>query len=91
MMMTEMLETEAYRLPTAIFRDSVKGKVGEIYSYLLSNIEIVFLIAFLVLLYFILRNVRYAIMKRKARKNKPESTNIWFDWEDFKKWQEGQK
>lgn len=90
-MMTEMMETEAYRLPTAIFRDSVKGKVGEIYSYLLSNIEIVFLIAFLILLYFILRNIRYAIMKRKARKNKPESTNTWFDWEDFKKWQEGQK
>ena len=89
-MMTEVLETEAYRLPTAIFRDSVKGKVGEIYSYLLSNIEIVFLIAFLVLLYFILRNVRYALMKRKARKNKPESTNKWFDWEEFKKWQEGQ-
>ena len=89
--MTEMLETEAYKLPTAVFRDSVKGKVGELYSYLLSNIEVVFLIALLIILYFIFRTIRYALMKRKAKKNPPESTNTWFDWKEFEKWQEGQK
>lgn len=89
-MMTEMLETEAYKLPTAVFRDSVKGKVGEIYSYLLSNIEVVFLIVFLIILYFIIRNIRYALMKRKAKKNRPESTNTWFDWKEFEKWQKEQ-
>lgn len=89
--MTEIMETEVYKLPTAVFRDSVKGKVGEIYSYLLSNIEIFFLIAFLIILYFVIRNIRYALMKRKAKKNRPESTNTWFNWEEFEKWQEGQK
>lgn len=89
--MTEIMETEAFLMPTAVFRDSVKGKVGEIYSYLLSNMEIVFLIAFLILLYFIIRNIRYALMKRKAKKNCPESTNTWFDWKEFEKWQKEQK
>lgn len=78
-------------MPTAIFRDSVKGKVGEIYSYLLSHIYIVLLILLIILLYFLIRSIRYALMKRKAKKNLPESTNTWFDWKEFEKWQEGQK
>lgn len=86
------LESEAVVvLPTAQFRSYVRNKVGSLYDFLLSHYMVAIAIVAMVILFFILRTIKVALVKKRAKTMKPESTNDWFSWEDFKKWQESQE
>ena len=86
-----MTESEVVRLPTAVLKDTVTEKVGVLYSYFFQYRKYVLLVVLLIILLFLLKKVRTNNIGRKAKKIKPESTNTWFNWEDFKKWKDIQK
>ena len=87
-----MIETEAVRLPTAVFRDQVKDWTGRVYipsCFLhLREVLICLLIILIVVIVFKIRNKAIA---RRAKKEEPKSTNNWFSWEDFEQWRKSQK
>lgn len=85
-----MVETEALNLPTKVFRDQVQEQTGRIYSFLFSHITEVIIVIFLLLMIFIIVKLKNYLISRRARKVRPESTNEWFDWEDFEKWKKSQ-
>lgn len=86
-----MTETEVMKLPTAVFRENVQDFAGRFYAYLLSHINIVLFVILIILIIVLFMKIKVWNVKKRARKLKPESTNDWFSWEDFKKWQESQK
>lgn len=85
-----MTETEI-SLPTAVLRDKVQGFAGEIYSLLLSHIRVIFFVLIIIVSIFLIIKLRTLILSVRAKKYSPESTNTWFDWKEFREWQEKQK
>lgn len=86
-----MVETEALRLPTAVFRDQVKDWTGRIYSFLFLHLREVFICLLIILIVIIVFKIRNKAIARRAKKEEPKSTNEWFSWNDFEKWKREQK
>ena len=87
-----MTETEVvYKLPTSVLKDQAESLAGSFYNFLLLHLDILYLIVGLIILFFVVRFLKNLYLSILAKRNVPESTNTWFDWEEFKKWQEGQK
>ena len=87
-----MTETEVVmKLPTSVLRDQAESLAGSFYNFLLLHLDILYLIVGVIVLFFVIRFLKNLYLSRLAKRNIPESTNTWFDWEEFKKWQEGQK
>lgn len=87
-----MTETEvAMKLPTSVLRDQAENLAGSFYNFLLLHLNLVYLIVGIIILFFLIRFLKNLYLSILAKKSKPISTNTWFDWEDFKKWQEDQK
>lgn len=86
-----MVETEAIRLPTAVFRDQVKAWTGRVYSFLFLHLREVFVCLLILLIAVIVFKIRNKAIARRAKKEEPKSTNNWFSWEDFEQWRESQK
>ena len=78
-------------LPTSVVRNNVSDFVGSFYSFLHSYYWVFLIIIALVVSFFLIRLLKNLALKLRSRKNIPESTNEWFSWEDFKKWQESQE
>lgn len=86
-----MVETEAYTLPTTVFRDQVREMTGRIYSFLLFHLKevvITLLLIFVIVMIFKFKNF---MISKRAKKEVPESTNNWFSWEEFEEWKIEQK
>lgn len=87
-----MTETEVVmKLPTSVLRDQAESLAGSFYNFLLLHLDILYLIVGIIICFFLIRFFKNLIFSKRAKRNIPESTNTWFDWEEFKKWQEGQK
>ena len=86
-----MIETEAVRLPTAVFRDQVKDWTGRVYSFLFLHLREVLICLLIILIVVIVFKIRNKAIARRAKKEEPKSTNIWFSWEDFEQWRKSQK
>lgn len=86
-----MVETEAVRLPTAVFRDQVKDFTGRVYSFLFLHLREVFICLLVILIVIIAFKIRNRSIARRAKKEEPTSTNNWFSWEDFEEWRKSQK
>lgn len=87
-----MTETEvAMKLPTSVLRDQAESLAGSFYNFLLLHLDILYLIVGLIVLFFVIRFLKNLYLSILAKRNILESTNTWFDWEEFKKWQEDQK
>lgn len=81
------METEVYIRPTAQLREQVQNFTGGVFRSLFDNREYIYLVIICLILFFVLRTLKYARMKAKAKRNKPDSTNTWFKWEEFRAWQ----
>ena len=86
-----MAETEAYTLPTTVFRDQVRQMTGRIYSFLLFHLMEVFLVVIFIIIVFLIFKFKNHMISKRAKKEVPESTNTWFSWEEFEKWQKEQR
>lgn len=87
-----MTESEVVQLPSSVLRESVQSFTGSVYRSLFQYRYVVLIILISLALFFVIRTILYSLLKRRARKNIPESTNTWFKWEDFRTWQkEGEK
>lgn len=87
-----MTETEVVlKLPTSVIKDQAENLAGSFYNFLLLHLNVVFLIVGIIVLFFVIRFLKNLYLSILAKRNVPESTNTWFDWEEFIKWQEGQK
>lgn len=87
-----MTETEVVmKLPTSVLKDQAQSLAGSFYDFLLLHLDIIFLIVGVIILFFLIRFLKNIYLSILAKRNIPESTNKWFDWKEFEKWQEGQK
>ena len=87
-----MTETEVVmKLPTSVLKDQAQSLAGSFYDFLLLHLDIIFLIIGVIILFFLIRFLRNIYLSILAKRNAPVSTNKWFDWKEFEKWQEGQK
>lgn len=86
-----MVETENIVLPTTGLRGSVENWTGAVYSSLSAYLPFILLVVGVILLIYIGRKLYFVVLARKARKTEFCSTNTWFSWEDYKRWQEERK
>ena len=89
-----MIETETEMLvemPTAVFRHKVNALTDQLYNLLLEHFYMVVIVVSIIILIIFILIVRNSIVKHRAKKMMPISTNNWFSWGDFEKWQEKQK
>ena len=87
-----MTETEVVmKLPTSVLKDQAESLAGSFYNFLLLHLDILYLIVGIIVLFFVIRFLKNLYLSILAKRHIPESTNTWFDWEEFRKWQEGQK
>lgn len=87
-----MTETEViYQLPTSVLKDKAQSLAGSFYNFLLLHLNIILLIVGIIILFFVIRFCKNLYLSILAKKRKPESTNTWFDWKEFREWQEKQK
>lgn len=86
-----MAETEAYTLPTTVFRDQVREMTGRIYSFLLFHLREVIITLFLIIVIILILKFKNYMISKRARKEMPESTNDWFSWEEFEEWKKSER
>lgn len=86
-----MVETEAYTLPTTVFKDQVREMTGRIYSFLFFHLKEVVITLVLILIIVMIFKLKNLLISKRAKKEVPESTNNWFSWEEFEEWRTKQK
>lgn len=84
-------ETELLLTPTAALKDNVNALTDEVYSFLLGHFYVVVILVAVLIVLLLVTKTKIFIVRKRAKKNLPDSTNDWFSWEDFYKWQKEEK
>lgn len=79
-------ETEVQSGVSAL-RVVITGWTSKLYGFLVDHLYVVLFVVFLVVCFVLFRKLGYVVMQKRASKYKIESTNSWFSWEDFRKYE----